>query len=126
MYHKQQFEQLILQYTEIKAGSETIKNLIANEQFDEAIDKIKTRENVLLNCKCIRNLLDLDEEQEKQLNDLLDDIRALEQENIKTLEESIEQVSQELRVTRQNQKIVRAYDSNENENGNIINTTDAN
>lgn len=41
MQDEKQFEQLIMQYTQLKNGSEDISRMIDNEDFDNAITMIK-------------------------------------------------------------------------------------
>ena len=94
------------------------------EDFDSAMTMLKTRESMFLNCKCMRKFLELTPEQEKELNIVLDDLRALEMGNIKALEKNMEKVQQELKLTQQTEKIQQAYDFDENTRGNIINVTE--
>ena len=68
MQDQQQFEQLMLQYNQLKSGSELIRDLIEKEDFDTAMTMLKTREPLFLNCKCMRKFLELTPEQEKELN----------------------------------------------------------
>ncbi len=124
MQSDQQFEQLILQYNQLKNGAEDIARMIENEDFDSAITMIKARESVFLNCKCMRKFLELTEEQEKDLNKLLDELKELEIKNIKTLETNIQIVQQELKKTQQTEKIQQAYDFDENQRGSIVNIKD--
>ena len=121
MHNEQQFEQLMLQYNQLKNGAEDIGRMIDNEDFDSAITMIKSRESVFLNCKCMRKFLELNEEQEKELNLLLDELRELEMKNIKTLEANMQEVQVELKKTQQTEKIQQAYDFDENKAGSIIN-----
>lgn len=46
MQDEKQFEQLIMQYTQLKNGSEDISRMIDNEDFDNAITMIKNREHL--------------------------------------------------------------------------------
>ena len=124
MQDQQQFEQLMLQYNQLKSGSELIRDLIEKEDFDTAMTMLKTREPLFLNCKCMRKFLDLTKEQEKELNILLDELRTLEMNNIKTLEANLGKVQQELKLTQQTEKIQQAYDFDENTRGNIINISE--
>ena len=124
MQNEQQFEQLMLQYNQLKSGSELIRDLIEKEDFDTAMTMLKTRESMFLNCKCMRKFLELTPEQEKELNILLDELRTLEMQNIKSLEVNIEKVQQELKLTQQNEKIQQAYDFDENSKGSIINVSE--
>ena len=110
MQNEQQFEQLILQYTQLKNGAEDIRRLIEKEDFDSAITLIKNREELFLSCKCMRKYLELTPVQEKILNDLLDELKELEMGNIRTLSDSMLVVQQELKKTQQNEKIQHAYD----------------
>lgn len=121
MQSKQQFDQLILQYNQIKASSEEIKKMIENERFDEAISMLKTREPLFLSCKSMRRYLELTPEQEEELNILLEELKTSEQNNIKLLAENMVKVQKELKTAQQNEKIQHAYDFNENQKGSIIN-----
>ncbi len=121
MQSEQQFEQLMMQYNQLKTGSMDIRKLIESEDFDEAISMLNKREEVFLNCKCMRNYLELTPVQEKELNALLDELRTIELENIKMLEKGKLEIQKELQRTQQNEKIQQAYDFDENKSGNIIN-----
>ena len=72
MQDEKQFEQLMLQYTQLKNGSEDIARMIDNEDYDNALTLIKSREQLFLSCKCIRNYLELTPVQQKELDTLLD------------------------------------------------------
>ena len=124
MQDKQQFEQLMLQYNQLKSGSELIKEMIEKEDFDSAMTMIKSRESLFLSCKCIRNFLELTKEQEIELNTLLDELRTLEMNNIKTLEKNMMEVQKELKQTQQNEKIQQAYDFENVQKGSILNIQD--
>lgn len=124
MQSEQQFEQLMMQYHQLKNSAEDIRRMIENEDFDNALTMINNRESLFLNCKCMRNYLELTPVQEKELNTLLDELRTLELENIKTLERGMEQVKLELKKTQQNEKIQQAYDFDDNQKGSIINYTE--
>ena len=121
MQDEQQFEQLMLQYTQLKNGSEDIARMIANEDFDNAITMIKSREQLFLSCKCIRKYLELTPVQQKELDSLLDEIRELELKNIKTLEKSKANVELEIKKSQKSQKIQQAYDMNTALKGSIVN-----
>ena len=121
MQNEQQFDQLILQYKQLKNGSEEIRKLIENEEYDNAITMIKGREPMFLNCKCMRKFLELTEEQQQELDIVLDELRSLELSNIKFLEEGMSQIRNELRKTHKAEKIQQAYDFNENQMGSMIN-----
>lgn len=121
MQDEKQFEQLIMQYTQLKNGSEDIARMIDNEDFDNAITMIKNRENLFLSCKCIRKYLELTPVQQKELDNLLDEIRDLEIKNIKKLEEGKDRIQMELKKSQQSQKFQKAYDFDSNYSGNIVN-----
>lgn len=121
MQDEKQFEQLMLQYNQLKNGSTDIKRMIENEDFDNAITMIKSREEIFLNCKCMRKYLELTPVQQKELEKILDEIRTLEMENIKLLTASMGEVQKELKITQQNEKIQQAYDFDENQRGSIVN-----
>lgn len=121
MQSEQQFEQLMMQYNQLKNGAEDIRKMIEAEEFDEALSMLNRREELFLNCKCMRNYLELTPVQEKELNALLDELRALELGNIKMLENRKAEVQRELKLTQQNEKIQQAYDFDENQSGSLIN-----
>ena len=124
MQDQQQFEQLILQYNQLKNGAEEIKRMIEIEDFDSAMTMLKSRESLFLNCKCIRKFLELNEEQEKELNVVLDELRALEKANIELLQTGMKQVQLDLRRSQQAEKIQQAYDFGETQRGSIVNYSD--
>ncbi len=78
MQDKQQFEQLMMQYEQLKNRAIEISSMIDNEDYDSAITMIKTREDIFLSCKCIRRYLEM----------------TPEQENIKKLETNMEAVQE--------------------------------
>ncbi len=121
MQDEKQFEQLMLQYTQLKNGAEEIRRMIENEDYDSAITMIKARESVFLNCKCMRKYLELTPVQEKELETMLDELRELELSNIKYLEKGMENVQTELKKTHKTQKIQQAYDFSEDYKGSILN-----
>lgn len=121
MHNDQQFEQLMLQYEQLKNGSVDIAKMIEEEDYDGALTLIKSRESVFLNCKCMRKFLDLTPSQEKRLNLLLDEISELEMKNIKTLSQNMDTVKNELKKTQKTEKIQKAYTFGEGQSGSIIN-----
>lgn len=121
MQDEKQFEQLMLQFTQLKNGSEDIARMIDNEDYDNALTLIKSREQLFLSCKCIRNYLELTPVQQKELDTLLDELRSMELSNIKKLEKGMQEVQQEIKQTQQNQKIQQVYDSDGEQSGSIIN-----
>ena len=121
MQDEKQFEQLMMQYEQLKNSAIDIKRMIENEDFDSAITMLKSRESVFLNCKCMRNYLELTPVQTKELNSLLDEIRTLETENIKILTKSMAQVKQDLKVTQRSEKLQHAYDFDESNKGSMVN-----
>ena len=122
MQDEKQFEQLMLQYNQLKNGADDIKRMIENEDYDNAITMLNMREEVFRNCKCMRKYLELTPVQTKELDTLLEELRTLEMSNIKLLTKNIEQVRRELRTTQQNEKFQNAYIlNNESHKGSIIN-----
>ena len=114
MQDEKQFEQLMLQYTQLKNGASDIKKMIEAEDYDGAITMLNNRESLFLNCKCMRKLL----------NNLLDELRALEMENINMLTRGMDSIQRELKIAQQNEKIQQAYEFDENQKGSIINYTE--
>ena len=121
MQYEQQFEQLMLQYNQLKNGSEDIARMIAKEDFDSAITMIKNREQLFLSCKCMRNYLELTPVQQKQADEILEEIRNLEMQNIKTLQKNMDEVQTELKKTQQSQKFHLAYEHTDELSGSIVN-----
>lgn len=121
MQDEKQFEQLMMQYTQLKNGSEDIARMIDNEDFDNAITMIKNREQLFLSCKCMRKYLELTSVQQKELEKLLDEIREQELKNMKKLEQGMDAVQLELKKSQQSQKIQQAYDFNADQSGSILN-----
>ena len=121
MQDEQQFEQLMLQYQQLKNGSEDISRMIDNEDFDSAITMIKNREQLFLSCKCMRKYLELTPVEQKQAYGILDEIRALELQNIKKLEKGMTEVQAELKKSQQSQKFQQAYEADGDYKGSIIN-----
>ena len=121
MQDEQQFEQLMLQYNQLKNGSEDIARMIAREDFDSAITMIKNREQLFLSCKCMRNYLELTPVQQKQADEILEEIKNLEMQNIKTLLKSMDEVQTELKKTQQSQKFQQAYENTDELSGSIVN-----
>ena len=121
MQDEKQYEQLILQYTQLKNGSKDISDMIDREDFDSAITMLKAREDVFLNCKCIRKYLELTPVQQKELDKLLEELKESELNNIKKLEKSMVQVQKELSQSQKSQKIKNAYDDGEKFKGSIVN-----
>lgn len=124
MQDEKQFEQLMLQYTQLKNGSEEIRRMIQNDDFDSAITMIKARETIFLNCKCMRKYLELTPVQEKELNALLDELKTLEMENIRIVQAGMAEVQKELKTTLKNEKIQQAYDFDETQKGSILNLSE--
>ena len=111
----------MMQYTQLKNGSEDIARMIDNEDFDNAITMIKNREQLFLSCKCMRKYLELTPVQQKELEKLLDEIREQELKNMKKLEQGMDAVQLELKKSQQSQKIQQAYDFNADQSGSILN-----
>ena len=124
MQDQAQFEQLIMQYNQIKNGSEEIARLLKNEDFDNAMAMIKQREALFLNCKCVRKYLEFTPEQQAELDKLLDEIRELELKNIKFLENNMNEVRQLLKTNKKIEKLQNTYAYNEDLKGSIANFTE--
>ena len=124
MQSEQQYEQLILQYNQLKNGAEEISRMIDIQDFDSALSMIKAREEIFLNCKCMRKYLELTPVEEKALNKILDELRELEMNNIRKLSQSMVEVKKELKTNIQNEKIQQAYDFDESQRGSIVNITE--
>ena len=121
MQDNQQYEQLMLQYEQLKNGSEDIFKMIDEEDYDGAIGMMKIREPIFLNCKCMRKYLELNPEQIKRIDNIIEEIKTLEERNINILSQRLEDVKVELKKTQKTEKIQNAYDYDENNKGSIVN-----
>ena len=121
MQDEKQFEQLMLQYKQLKNSAEDISRMIQNEDYDSALTMINSREEIFLSCKCIRKFLDLTPVQKKELDTLLNELKELEIKNIKDLSTNMTKVQKELKMAQQNDKFHNAYNFDEHNKGNIIN-----
>ena len=121
MKSEQQFQQLMLQYQQLKNGAEEIARLIEAEDYDSAITLIKQRENLFLGCRTIRRYLEFTPEQKKQADKIFNEIKDLEQKNIQTLQNSMENIKSELARTQAVIKLNKAYRNSSDDNGTILN-----
>jgi len=124
MQSEQQFEQLMMQYEQLKNGALDIAQKISREEFDSAINLIKRREEIILNCKCIRRYLELTTVQQKQVDKITEEIKELELNNIKSLEKNMDNIQIEIAKTQKSQKLQQAYENSVDANGNIVNIED--
>ena len=72
MQNQEQFQQLMMQYEQLKNGALDIAKKIEEENFDSAITLIKSREQIILSCKCIRRYLELTPVQQKQVDKIVE------------------------------------------------------
>ena len=121
MYSEQQYEQLMLQYNQLKNGAKDIAILLEKEDFDSAINLIKSRESLFLSCKTMRRYLDFTPEQQIEVDKIFNEIKELELKNINILKENMENVKSELVRTQKVQKLNKAYGGNDNTQGTIVN-----
>lgn len=121
MQDEKQYEQLIMQYNQLKNGAEDIAAMIEIEDYDSAITMIKSREQIFLNCKCMRRYLELTPTQKNEVEKLVEEIRKLELKNIKKIEKNMNEVQTELTLSQKAQKIQNAYEKDENAQGSIVN-----
>ena len=121
MQDEQQFEQLMLQYRQLKNGSEDIRKMIEGENFDSALTMIQSREPIFHNCKCMLRYLELTPSQQKELDTLLDELRESERQNIDLLSKGLAEVKRQLHSTQKTEKVQKAYGYAESQQGTIAN-----
>jgi hypothetical protein len=122
MQDDKQYEQLMLQYEQLKNGALSIAKMIENEDFDSAITMIKMREAIFLNCKCMRKYLEFTPEQQVKVDKIFEEIKSIEENNMQTLEKVMDEVQSELSRTQKLQKLQKAYISqNEDVSGSMVN-----
>ena len=120
MQDEKQYEQLLLQYQQLKNGAEDISRMIDNEDFDSAITMINSREKLYLSCKTMRRYLDLTPVQQKEADAIFDELRNMEMMNIKKLQKNMAIVQAELAKSQKVERIQQAYGDG-NDSGNLIN-----
>jgi len=121
MHNNQQYEQLMLQYEQLKNGANDIFQMLKDEDYDSALTMIKSREAIFLNCKCMNKYLELTPEQKNNVSLIMEEIRQLEARNIEFLKENYDSVKHELKKTQKTEKIQLAYDFDESNKGSIVN-----
>ena len=121
MQSEQQYEQLLMQYKQLKNGAENIANMIEREDFDSAITLLKSREPLFLNCKCMLKFLDLTPVQKNEIDKIIDELKTIELNNIKNLEHNMEKIQLELSKTQRSQKLQHAYGNSSLYSGNVVN-----
>ena len=122
MQDEQQYKQLLLLYEQLRNGAEEISKMISKEDYDSAITMIKYRESLFLNCKCIRKYLELTPEQQTSIDKVYNELKSIEEKNMQTLEQLMEDVQSELTRTQKLQKLQKAYTNNENDtSGSMVN-----
>ena len=125
MQDEQQYEQLMMQYQQLKNGAIDVAAMIEREDFDSAITLIKSREQLFISCKCIRKYLELTPVQQKEVDIIVNEIKKLELNNIKTLEKNMDAVQLELSKTQKTQKLQKAYDNTSIDSyGSMVNLED--
>ena len=105
MQSEQQFNQLMMQYNQLKNGALDIASMIEREDYDSAITMLKNREQIFLSCKCMRRYLELTPIQEKEAEKIFEEIKELELKNIKKLEDGMQKIQLELAKTQKSQKL---------------------
>ena len=75
MQSEQQFNQLMMQYNQLKNGALDIASMIEREDYDSAITMLKNREQIFLSCKCMRRYLELTPIQEKEAEKIFEEIK---------------------------------------------------
>ncbi len=121
MQSEQQYEQLLMQYQQLKNGAEDIANMIEKEDFDSAITLLKTRESLFLNCKCMLKYLELTPVQKNEIDKIVSELKTIELNNIKNLEKGMEEIQLELSKTQKSQKLQHAYGNSSFYSGNVVN-----
>ncbi len=122
MQDDKQYEQLMMQYEQLKNGALSIAKMIEKEDFDSAITMIKMRESIFLNCKCMRKYLEFTPEQQVNVNKIFEEIKSIEEKNMQTLKKVMEEVQSELSRTQKLQKLQKAYISqNADVSGSMVN-----
>ena len=122
MQDDKQYEQLMLQYNQLRNGALSIAKMIENEDYDSAITMIKMRESLFLNCKCIRKYLEFTPEQQVEVDKIFEEIKLIEEKNMQTLEKVMEEVQSELSRTQKLQKLQKAYERQNNDvSGSMVN-----
>lgn len=121
MLNNQQFDQLMLQYNQLKNGAEDIYKMLQAEDYNGAMTMLKAREPIYLNCKCMLKYLELTEEQQKIYNETFKELQSLEQRNLELLTNAKNAVEEDLKRIQKAEKIQHAYEIKDPSTGTIIN-----
>ena len=71
--------------------------MIEAEDYDGAITLMKSREPVILNCKCMLKYIELSDEQKKEVENIRQEISELEKRNIDIMQTKIVDIKDELK-----------------------------
>ena len=121
-----QFNQLMLYYTQIRNMAQELKVMLENEAYNEAMTMLNNRERVVKELKLMLNYVTLTPAQKKIVNEIKEEIKVLETENMQKLEKDMEDVRYELEVVSSKVKFRHKYNPYELESksGNVIDTKD--
>ena len=121
-----QFNQLMLYYTQLRNMAQELKTMLENEAYNDAITMLNNRERVVRELKLILNYISLTPAQQKIVDEIKEEIKALETTNMQKLEKDMEDVKYELEVVSSKVRFRHKYNPYELESksGNVIDTKD--
>ena len=121
-----QFNQLMLYYTQLRNMAQELKTMLENEAYNDAITMLNNRERVVRELKLILNYISLSPAQQEIVDEIKEEIRVLETANIQKLQKDMEDVKYELEVVSSKVRFRHKYNPYELESksGNVIDTKD--
>ena len=106
--------------------AQELKTMLENEAYNDAITMLNNRERVVRELKLILNYISLTPAQQKIVDEIKEEIKALETTNMQKLEKDMEDVKYELEVVSSKVRFRHKYNPYELESksGNVIDTKD--
>ena len=119
-----QFDQLKMYYTQLLNIALEIKELINNENYNDAMTKLTYREGILRQDRIMKRYVKFNDEQKKEIDDIVEKLKELEESNIYRLQSEKAQVQKELLLASQTAKLKTLYDPMGGNESQIIDTKD--
>jgi len=119
-----QFEQLKMYYNQLLNIALEIKDLINSENYNEVMTKLTYREGIIRQVRIMKRYVNFDTEQKKEIEDIVDKLKEIEEANIYRLQSEKMQVKKELMVASQTAKLKTLYDPIGGNESQIIDTKD--
>lgn len=103
------FENIELIYNQFSNLADEIHNMIDDENFDELMGKLEYKDKLINKLVAMKKTLELDDEEQKKLDVLEQNLKIKENQNIAYLSQLQDEVGQKLKTTRGKVKMSSAY-----------------